>query len=363
MTDNDSALVRDSLLYLIKGLKEWSKDWKTISEELHKGHLLFIQLALKEGNLPPGNLHDLLMHLQKPCRDWGISAYQDLFEVDRPLFSEYRGLTEEAEDFLEEYISVEESEQRVMRQILIYCREKLSHGTEQEKSQYDHWYRTIREFISMPKHALLTAGEVYDFAFSLGEPQLSNLFLALYEEVPRPYDQYAYCPYCGWTLAMVHGSHKCTSRTCHLKGEFGDLKSLKGQTSENLMRLTRGIQRYVLVPGITEHSLYRRIKEDGHDVQLYPEVDEYDLRVFTAFGDIDLDVKEYYSPNRLAEYLNQKGEKFQSKQCYLVIPTHVLKEVPAFIERVRSRLTSDVCKLQIIRENQVLRLCKEGDLA
>lgn len=363
MEDIDSTRARNSLIYIISGLKEWTKNWKNIPNNLHKGHLLLIQLALQEGVLPPGNLYDLFIWLQKPFRDWGINAYLELFDPDCSLLSKYQGLTEEAEDFLEEQVSVEESEQRVMRQILIYCREKMSASTKEIKENYDEFYRTIRGFVSKPQNAVLPSGEVYDFASSFEEPELFNLVLVLYEEVPRPYDQFAACPNCGWTMKRDHGNYRCTHRTCHNKAELSNLTFMKNQSSDKLLRLTKGIQYFVLVPGMTEQSIYERIRKEGLKAELYPEVDQYDIRVFTASGHLDFDVKEYYAPNRLADYLNQKGAKFEGEQIYIVIPSHVLKVVPAFIERVYSRVSPEISnKIQIIGENQVLSLCKEGDL-
>lgn len=214
---------RNSLIYLIKGLKEWNKNCKTIPKDLITGYSILIRLALENGVAPPGNIYDLLVFLQKPLNEWGINSYLDIFDPDCSLLTKYSGLTEEAEDFLEDHRSVEESEQKVMRQILIYCREKMSAGTEEIQKKYDGFYRTIRGFISMPKNAILPSEEVYDFASSFEDQELFNLIMMLYEEVPHPYDQFAICPYCGWTMKRVHGNYRCTHRTCYNKPELSKI--------------------------------------------------------------------------------------------------------------------------------------------
>jgi len=60
-----------SLIYLIRGSKEWTKDWKTIQNILHKRQLMLIKLALREEVLTSGNFYDLLHLVSKTYQRLG----------------------------------------------------------------------------------------------------------------------------------------------------------------------------------------------------------------------------------------------------------------------------------------------------
>ncbi|ACL18710.1 conserved hypothetical protein [Desulfitobacterium hafniense DCB-2] len=348
-------LAQKSLLNIIQGLRGWSRDWKRIPKEMYLGHLQFSQVALNEGIIPPGNLYDLLAMLQKPCQEWGIPAFEASFDLDASILKKYGGLSYEAEEFLEEHVSVEESEARVMLEILSHCREKVK-----EANNYQELYSKIREFISSPEHAVLPSGEVYDFAHSLQDKKLSDLFFSLYEPSPLPYEEYYYCPYCGWTLTTQRGKNRCTNRSCHLNGEFRNPVKMPNASRDVLWRLTPGIQRYVLVPGIAELKLYKRLETKKYDVQLYPEIDRYDIRVKLENSIVDIDVKEYYSIRSLADHINANWQKYH-ENSYIVIPGHVLREKPYFIERVANYLSPEAYRhINIIPESKVLSVLERG---
>lgn len=67
-----------------------------------------------------------------------------------------------------------------------------------------------------------------------------------------------------------------------------------------------GIWRFVVVPGASELRLHRKLTALGAAVELWPELDAYDLLV-TVGSTIThkIDVKEYRSPRRLVEHLRE----------------------------------------------------------
>jgi len=151
---------------------------------------------------------------------------------------------------------------------------------------------------------------------------------------------------------MSRGRWRCFTRTCMKRGEADNPLPLPVENEKNLVRLTSGIHKFVLVPGIIEQALYRRLRNKGYNVELYPDVDMFDLRVRILGEVIDLDVKEQHSPFNLVQYLNSNMQKFHSN-AYIVIPTHLVSYNPAYIDLVRSKLIREAQQINIVKEDQL----------
>lgn len=95
--------------------------------------------------------------------------------------------------------------------------------------------------------------------------------------------------------------------------------------SRKLMRVKRGIRRYIVDPGITELLLYRsimtRFKQSSLRIELYPEFDKYDLLIQFDDGDTWVaDVKDWSSYAKLAQSAPQFPDAGIWKKAFLIFP-------------------------------------------
>lgn len=103
--------------------------------------------------------------------------------------------------------------------------------------------------------------------------------------------------------------------------------SPKALPVEDHRALVRGVWRYTTVPGLIELALYDRLKERGIDVDLWPGLDLFDLRIvapaskLASDGEIKVDVKDYTSAMTLGQLVHsQEGDK--GGATVLVVPDH-----------------------------------------
>ncbi|SMF38938.1 hypothetical protein [Streptomyces sp. Amel2xC10] len=68
-----------------------------------------------------------------------------------------------------------------------------------------------------------------------------------------------------------------------------------------------GVWRFVVVPGASELRVQQRLENLGATVELWPELDRYDLHVQAGDKEFRIDLKEYRSPYRLIADLRAKA--------------------------------------------------------
>ncbi|PEA46153.1 hypothetical protein CON83_02900 [Bacillus wiedmannii] len=347
--------IKEMIYSIAKGLVQWEKKgWTEIPETLYKGQLLFMKNSLSS-NMPPNNVFDLIKLLHEPVEKWGMDGIEKLLPSDSTFLVEGFGLSIDIEDFLEEYTSPEEFDQSVMKEILQYCRE---YGLDEE-------YRKIRSIVASPANAVLTYVRLRSTLYSIKDNTLKQLLETCYEEVPHSIDNYKKCPHCGWTVAFIKGSWRCNKeQICEHFQSFERLEAYKFSEGEVLYRVRPGIQRYVLLTGIIEEKICKRLKE--YDAVLYPDIDEFDIRINVNDTLIDLDVKDYRSPRILANAFKDKSsrqlEKYH-KNSYIIIPNYRLKMNPNYKELLCSSLSKEVSSyIQIMTERELFKCLKEGTL-
>ncbi|MDH2879771.1 hypothetical protein [Bacillus cytotoxicus] len=347
--------IKEMIYFIAKGLTQWEQnEWIKIPETLYKGHLLFMKNSL-QSNMPPNNVFDLIKLLHEPVEKWGVDGVEKLLPSDSTFLVEGFGFSIEIEDFLEEYISPEEFDQSVMKEILQYCRE---YGLDEE-------YRKIRSIVASPDNAVLTYVRLRSMLFLIKDNTLKQLFEKCYEQVPHSVDNYKKCPYCGWTVSFVKGRWRCNKeQICRHFQSFERLETYEFSKDEMVYRVRPGIQRYVLLTGMIEEKIYKRLK--GYDAILYPNIDEFDIRISVNDTLVDLDVKDYRAPRMLANAFNNKNvrdlEKYH-KNAYIIIPNYRLKMNPNYKELLCSSLSKEASSyIQIMTERELFNGLKEGIL-
>ncbi|QCT01584.1 hypothetical protein E6C60_0863 [Paenibacillus algicola] len=347
--------IQHMLYYLITGLQGWPNNYSKIPDELHKGMLMFIQEAAKSGGEVPADVHRLLQLLHKPSNEWGIQGLSEYYPEEAPLVEEFIGITPDAEDFINTYHSPDEAQQKNMFAILQFCRE------DSRKLQTE--YTQIRTFLSQPQHAVVSSFQFVQFADSFRDRELSSLIRQCYEEITSPLMNYRKCPHCGWTLEYKQDRWRCNKENiCHTLADFEVVEQFDFR-NERVYRLLPGIQRYVLLPGISEMKLADYLRRKEYEVELYPNIDEYDLAISLHNLKIFLDVKDFKDPRTLANFFNQQSAAYLEKygpNVYVVVPKYRNDLFPYYSQRASLFLNEEAKKfITILMENEVEKMLKK----
>lgn len=330
------------LYFLTSGFKQWEKERNEVPHDLKMGHSLFVKACAQLGTLPPTDLPSLVRLLMKPSEQWGIAQLENFFPPDASLLDQLMGVSHEADDFVEIYISPEENEQSVMKKILLHCRNK---GLDSE-------YRKIRMFLSNPVNAVISGHTIWKFIGGIGDENLHTLVNQCYEKVDS-LENYKKCPHCGWTLSKKNGNWRCNKdTTCRGLANFTSVDAF--DVDANLFhRLTSGIQKYTLLPGIAESKIAKRLTKNNYQLTMYPGIDKADIEVFLAGTSVQLDVKDYQNPNQLAQYLMKKEPL---ENCWYVIPSYHERIYKGYAKRVQNQLqNAGFTNIKIVMENNLLK--------
>lgn len=324
----------DRMLYnLIAGLKKWEAfDFKGVSKQFSLGFHQFVFHSVQSESNPPLDIPSLIKLLQLPASKWGIKGIEGNFPLEAGLIERHIGLTIEAEEYLEELDNPAEYEQSKMRDILVYCRE---HRLDQE-------YRKIRSYLSNPKHAVIPYEQLYMFLMEMDDSELMEKIKECYEKI-NDLDRYRVCPNCGWTLVWKTGKWQCNSGSpCHMLVDLSEAGKFS-KSQKQYLRMTRGIQRYTLIPGIAEHLIANKLSKKGYQVQMYPKIDEFDILVKNNGLKLALDVKDYSHPFFLARNIvkNILNNEFD-QDIWFVIPNYRLDIYPSYIKMAKGYIKNDV---------------------
>lgn len=307
---------------------------------------------LQNGKSPALGINEWLKLLMEPIENWLDD--NDLFDPGSPLWEE-GGLSREAEWFLQSYGFPEDFQESPVLKVLEYCREE----DEQEG------YVLFRSLLTDPRFAVVDQKTLTEAAGKIMDSFIRQQYLSCYECFDEWYI-HRRCPCCGWSLSIHNGRWRCgRSNTCaELEGYYRSKWSLQSaekfdfSDGDQVYRLLPGIHRFILVPGIPETRIYKCLSQK-YEVELYPEKDEFDIRVFLENGTLDLDVKCFRRPRHLVEYINKlsksKREPFQNGQAKFVVPDEYA--YAGYLEQVNSQ--TEKYRIQVVSEKQLLRMLEE----
>lgn len=341
--------IQEMLFNLITGLNQWQKNYSEIPDELHKGLLMFIGETAISGGEVPSDLYQILRKLHQPSKEWGIHSLENYYPEEASLVEEFIGITADAEEFMNTYISPHEAQQKNMSELLIYCRD--------EERRSDKDYRQIRTFLSNPQHSVMSSFQLTQFTESFNDRELIKLIHRCYEEVTGGISNYRKCPHCGWTLEIINQEWCCNKENiCKSLRDFEKFE-LFPLGNERIVRMLPGIQRYVLLPGMSELKIASSLRRKGFTIEMYPNIDEYDLEISNGGKSIFIDVKDFKNPRTLANFFNIKSstylEKYR-KDVYVVIPQYRNNLYPYYRDRAMALLSEDTLKyIKIIMEKDL----------
>lgn len=301
------------LILLKKGLE--SIEAKESLMNLKMALRMFNQQADEKGYSEVTNLAEFLEKLTKIK----ASEFFDGCEVDCCILTKSLKLAPRLNEILDE-IHIYEKQQEMMRDILVKIRNSL-----EEIDMKEYRYRLIRKFVS--EHYLV---DQLTFDSKLEHKLTKELFNDV-QEMYLPYqvlkDEVTCCPICH----RIVEEERC-HEVCHyyMHKEKKVFYQRKLQLKRKYFYLCEGIYRYTLMPAIGENRIFNQLKlmigEEG-EIQLYPNVDEYDIEVELNNKVYQLDVKDFQDPMQLAHKFKEENDisKMMSthkRKRYLVIPTH-----------------------------------------
>ena len=301
------------LVLLKKGLE--SIEAKDSLMNLKIALRIFNQQADERGYSEATNLAEFLEKLTQIK----ASQFFDECELDCCILTKSLKLAPRLNDVLDE-IYIYEKQQEMMKDILVKIRNSL-----EEMDTKEYRYRLIRQFVS--EHYLV---DQLTFENELEHKITKELFNAV-QQMYLPYqvlkEEVTCCPICH----RIVEEEKC-HEICHyyMKKEKTVFSQIRLQPKRKYLYLCDGVYRYTLMPAIGENRIFNQLKlmigEEG-EIQLYPNVDEYDIEVELNNKVYQLDVKDFQDPMQLAHKFKEENDisKMMSthkRKRYLVIPTH-----------------------------------------
>lgn len=301
------------LVLLKKGLE--SIEAKDSLMNLKIALRIFNQQADERGYSEATNLAEFLEKLTQIK----ASEFFDECELDCCILTKSFKLAPKLNDVLDE-IHIYEKQQEMMKDILVKIRNSL-----EEMDTKASRYELIRKFVS---------GNYLVDWLTLQEKLERRLPKELFNDVHQMYlpyqvlkEEVTCCPICH----RIVEEERC-HEVCHyyMPKEQKVFYQRKLQSKRKYFYLCEGVYRYTLMPAIGENRIFNQLKfmigEDG-EIQLYPNVDEYDIEVEVNNKVYQLDIKDFQDPVQLVQKFKEdinisKMISTPKIKRYLVIPTH-----------------------------------------
>lgn len=290
----------------------------------------------------PIGVDELYAWCCKPLNDWPLpktlnekldseSVLLDLRLID----GEQKGITFWCEEWARSRIDLrsEFDEERIMPKIRVACQE---HGSGQLL------YERVRQFLI--EHPVVSERKFFDFCNELPTAIMDLLagadgaYLSAPESLARGGHFYV-CPYCGSILIRADGVSQSSSEDCEQVRCQNRRKRVAGLVpeTERTYRLVNGIRRYVTEPGWAEVELKKGLEKLGLQVQLWPYLDSYDLRIILPNKQVwGIDVKDWSNPIALGLSIrNRNGSTFAQEpswdRAFFVFPDDLKRRRPNYV--------------------------------
>jgi hypothetical protein len=296
--------------------------------------------CLIRGIVPPSHTLEALAWCRQPVASWPLHFAETTRLYDQPLLEDDQPselCRELARGLPAGEAELELSERWILTVQQTAARQGLAGG-----------YVAVRRYLV--EHPVVEPEEL--LAASLN-PQMAP-FVAeiqeMYEEVPSTVveqGQIYLCGFCGWTLERRHDRLQCGDPRCRtLTANFTrDTQTRAWNPQLPLLRVRRAIRRYVVAPGIYEVSTARRLAALGVEVALWPNYDQYDLRITFDEGEVwGVDVKDWRYPHLLARHIEtalaetEEGASGPLGRIIYAVPDERAQETRTYLPLLRGVL-------------------------
>lgn len=157
------------------------------------------------------------------------------------------------------------------------------------------------------------------------------------------FDQNAFrCPICGWT--MTKGENGMQRHPWHFEDTEPVLteKDRINRSDGPILRLKRGIMRYLAQPGKLELEIAAYCEKKSLQYTLWPQMDRFDVEIQFSDGEIwEIDAKAYRNPRHLRSTIENEGG-FPSgdyRWGYYVVPTEYTRNQSNYTKVVSKAFT------------------------
>jgi hypothetical protein len=359
----NSAYAVEIIVRLIaSGLIELHRQYTKLSEpphadyskKLQRGFDRLVAMCLLNGQDPPQSIPGLLKLCERPFKDWPLPQLPEEIHPQDTLLRHHLP-SFFCEDFARADRDIEATltEERFMQRVFFECGNLPAEV-----------YTSLRELlVSKP---VLTEREFISFYTRPPLRAVADVIKEAYEEAPGYLLHKGYfrcCPECGNLL--LYSSREgwlCREESCeveHLR-ENQILRSLRSSDDEKVYELKRALRRYVAAPGRVELRLKEKLqragaKTRGFKVELYPNMDAYDLRLTFPGKEVwAIDVKDWASPYRLAESVKPFRTFPSWDRAFFVFPDRYKTMRRNYMEAFRSRCVYLNERIQAVFESDLI---------
>lgn len=317
------------LFHVIEQLSNFERDFSKVDvKEINKAIYSFNNLLITKGiNNLPTNIPEFINCLQKKTLlELGFNEKEATVELANENIIKNGRISITFKNWYDSVVSLSEEEQKSMAEFLQHCR-KYRKAIDEEK--YCNFYREGRSFVN--KDNMVMSNMEFHNTIQKKFPSELRKILNKWRKDLNIHKEFIYiCPICGKQVEFTFGNENSCSDICNYyiskRGLEFEKKIIK--ENEQYSQFTEGIYKFILLPGIGENLIYNKLLTyTDIEVELYPNMDEYDLRLIIDESELLLDIKDVSTPFNLIEILKKnngfsKLQKSKGKNKYLVIPEH-----------------------------------------
>lgn len=170
------------------------------------------------------------------------------------------------------------------------------------------------------------------------------------------------CKRCGWTVTKLNNKHKkCQSEKCR---SFTD--NFSGLTEElhpaSYSRLKYSVMRFIAEHGTIELEIERQCKNLGVKVEMWPELDRYDLRITFNNGEQwCVDAKDYSKAFVLKAKLKSQGNAIppgEWSRGFIVVPNERINDDKEYCDIVKKGIRQE--KVDCVKLKDFISIIKSN---
>ena len=168
--------------------------------------------------------------------------------------------------------------------------------------------------------------------------------------------EFVCCRDCRSLLLPDRGGLRCVDDRCPRRGAPRPGRRLAAVTG--VRSLIAPMRLFVASPGRAELRLHEALRRTGVEVELWPALDAYDLRITLPNGQVwAVDVKDWSSPVRLARRLGPLRESPPWDRAFVVPAREAVAAVPAYLKTLRAHLGGRLREwgLDVVSEHELVR--------
>lgn len=310
-------------------LKCWQENLLGIEvKDINKVVYSFNALLLRrDSDEFPLNIPDFIRMLQnKTLVEIGFSEEEATSQFAYEKIIVGNRLNRKFEQWYEGMKSIYEIEQKAMLEFLLVCRQ---HREKDDAGDYNNYYRNGRLLVN--KNNMIMSNMDFESIIHKRFPrELIKIIKSWRKDIDITPSTITICPVCGKRINFEFGHEGSCSDICNYYISKNKLSFEEIDIKENYQYsdFLEGIYRYILLPGISERIISEKLKQfDGIRVELYPNMDEYDIEITIEDKNVLIDIKDVQVPSELVDILmkNNSVSKLISNNDtirYLVIPEH-----------------------------------------